>query len=253
MSPRVSVVTPAFNAEAFIDKTIESVCGQTYGNWELLVSDDGSTDSTKDRVASWERRDRRIRLIESSVNEGAGAARNKALTHAKGRFIAFLDADDMWHPEKLKKQIGYMDDSGAYFTYTAYRVVVGSRGPEARVVRAAPETTYHSLLKNTRIGCLTVVIDRERIANLSMPNIPVRQPLVTWLRLLKTYGPALGLDEVLATYRARKGSISSNKLRAAQGVWRVYREFEGLPLTPCLWYFANYAFRGFVRNLGVRR
>lgn len=247
-SPTVSVVTPAYNASEYIESTIESVREQTYPDWEMIVVDDGSQDDTKSRVAGTAAKDDRIKLIECNKNEGPGPARNRAMIQAGGKYVAFLDADDLWHPEKLERQLDFMAQSGAYFSYTAYQMLSNQNHQIQSIVPARARTSYADLLKNTNIGCLTVMIDMQKVDDLRMPNIPVRQPLVLWLKLLRTYGPANGLNEILASYRVREGSISRNKRRAALGVWRVYREFENLSLPYAAWYFTNYAVRGFLRN-----
>lgn len=246
--PTVSVITPAYNAADYIVPTIESVLEQSFADWEMLIVNDGSRDDTAERIAGKAAQDSRIRLIDSPSNEGPGPARNRALAQARGRYVAFLDGDDLWLPGKLERQLEFMEGTGSYFSYTAYDMVTGEGNRTLRTVRAAATTTYGGLLRNTNIGCLTVMIDTCVTGRLRMPDIPVRQPLVLWLRLLRTYGPAHGLDEVLARYRVREGSISRDKRRAALGVWRVYREFEKLPLPVAAWCFAQYAVRGFLRN-----
>jgi teichuronic acid biosynthesis glycosyltransferase TuaG len=246
--PLVSVITPAYNAASYIAETIESVIAQSHKDWELLVVDDGSSDGTAQIISEYAAKDQRVRLIQSPGNEGAGPARNRALAAARGRYIAFLDGDDIWLPQKLERQLRFMQTSGAYFTFTAYEMVSEAADKSLRTIRVPCTKSYRDLLANTNIGCLTVMLDTRRTGRVSMPAIPVRQPLVLWLRLLRTYGEAQGLDEVLARYRVRPGSISRNKRRAALGVWRVYREYERLPLLEAVWFFAHYALRGVARN-----
>jgi len=252
-NPEVSIITPAYNVEDYIGETISSVLDQTFESWELLIVDDCSTDHTVAVVKTWQAKDARIRLIESDTNKGPGPTRNTALTEASGRYIAFLDADDVWYRHKLEKQIEHMKQTGAYFSFTSYEIITGNEESQKRIVEAPFVVTYSDLLKNTNIGCLTVIVDRNVVGNISMPSIPTRQPLVLWLRLLRQYGPASGINDVLARYRIRNNSISSNKVKAAKGVWHVYREYEQLSMTRCLWFFCNYAFHGFCRNAGIKR
>jgi len=252
-NPEVSIITPAYNVEDYIEETISSVLQQTFESWEHIIVDDCSTDQTAAVVKGWREKDSRIRLIESDTNKGPGLTRNTALTVASGRYIAFLDADDAWYPLKLEKQIEYMKQTGSYFSFTSYEIIEGNEESKGRIVEAPLAVTYPDLLKNTNIGCLTVVVDRNVVGVISMPDIPTRQPLVLWLQLLRQFGPAKGINEVLARYRIRNNSVSSNKVKAAKGVWHVYREYEHLSLPLCLWFFCNYALNGFRRNAGISR
>ncbi len=250
---KVSIITPAFNAAAYIGQTIESVVAQTFSDWEMIVVDDGSSDDTLAIVRDWQARDGRIKLLINETNLGPGPSRNRAIDAAQGRFIAFLDSDDLWLPEKLQTQVDTMTRTGAYFTFTSYEVIGHDGHGLGKTVHAPAQISYRGLLKDTVIGCLTVMIDRNRVEKLAMPNIPSRQPLVLWLRLLREVGPAVGIDQILAKYRARAGSISSNKRSAAKNVWRVYREYERLGLVASLWYFINYAVNGSLRNRKIKR
>jgi len=251
--PTISIVTPTFNSQQFIDETIESVVNQTFPDWELILVDDGSTDSTVDHVKRWESEDPRIHLIENERNLGPGPSRNKAVDISRGRYVAYLDSDDVWLPSKLHTQLKHMQAHDAIFSFTSYEIMDEKSNDLGRQVIAPPELSYEELLQNTVIGCLTVVIDSDRSPPLLMPDIPSRQPLVLWLKILRETGPAFGIDEILARYRVRAGSISSDKVQAAKQVWRVYREYEHLALPTALRYFLSYAFRSGFRNIGLRR
>lgn len=241
--PLVSVITPAYNAERFIAETIESVLAQTYSNWEMIIVDDSSTDRTVEIVQTYVDRDERIKLHQLEKNSGSGIARNRAMDLAKGRFIAFLDSDDLWMPEKLERQIKFMLDNDIAFSFTKY-VRMKEDGTVTNAITDAPlKVTYDDLMKHCVIGCLTVVLDRSKIGEERMMEIRTRQDYVFWLTLTKKGFIAYGLPEVLAKYRLVEHSISSNKLKAARQNWRVYYKIEDQPLWKSIWYFSNYAVR----------
>lgn len=244
--PLVSIITPAYNAARFIGETIESVLAQTYKNWEMIIVDDCSTDDTREIVQSYQEKDSRIKLFTLDKNSGSGVARNKAMDEAKGRFIAFLDSDDLWYPEKLRRQIAFMLDNGVAFTFTKY-VRMKEDGTITNATTEAPLTVdYDTLMKHCVIGCLTVILDRKKIGEQRMLEIRTRQDYAFWLSLTRQGFIAYGLPEVLAKYRLVENSISSNKLKAARQNWRLYYEIENQPLWKSLWYFANYALRSVI-------
>ena len=237
-APLVSVVTPAWNAAATLPATLASVLAQTRPDWELLVADDGSTDASPAIAAAWAARDPRIRPLPGP-RQGPAAARNRAIRAARGRFLAFLDADDCWRPEKLARQLAFMEREKSAFSFTAYRRV-DAAGRDLGTVRAPAAVGYAGLLKGNVIGCLTAVVDTARFGKVEMPPLPLRQDYALWLALLRQGGEAHGLNEVLADYRVVPGSLSASKFRAARGTWAVLRA-EGLPLPRALWCFGHYA------------
>lgn len=240
-NPLVSVITPAYNAERFIHETIESVMAQTYPNWEMIIVDDQSTDRTAEIVQKYAEQDERIRLIILQENSGSAIARNTAMDHAKGRFFAFLDSDDMWTEEKLARQVAFMLDNDLAFTFTKY-MRVGEDGQETNAITEAPTRIgYDDLMKHCVIGCLTVMLDREKIGEERMVNIRTRQDYAFWLTLTKKGFYAYGLPEVLAKYRLVENSISSNKLKAAKQNWYVYHHIEKQSILKSMWYFSHYA------------
>ncbi len=237
----VSVITPAYNAERFIAEAIESVLEQTYKDWEMIIVDDQSTDQTVDIIKQYSQQDSRIKLIELEKNSGAAVARNTAMDHSKGRFFAFLDSDDKWVPEKLTKQLAFMQEKDYAFTFTKY-VRMQENGELTKGVSDAPKKlNYNQLMKHCVIGCLTVMLDREKIGEERMVNIRTRQDYAFWLALTNKGFYAYGLPEVLAEYRLVADSISSNKFKAAKQNWYLYREIEKQPLHKALWYFSHYA------------
>ncbi|HEX6593678.1 MAG TPA: glycosyltransferase family 2 protein [Bacillota bacterium] len=242
-NPLISVITPAYNAEKFIKQTIESVREQTYSNWEMIIVDDCSTDRTVEYVRQYEQRDQRIHLLKLEKNSGPGVARNTAMEHAEGRYIAFLDSDDLWYPEKLEKQLRFMQEKDIAFSFTKY-VRMREDGTLTNAVTEAPESVgYEDLMKHCVIGCLTVMLDRDKIGHLKMMDLRTRQDYVYWLTITKKGFRAYGLPEPLAKYRLVEGSISSNKWKAAKQNWYVYRHVEKQSLIKSLWYFANYAYK----------
>ncbi|MGE7940064.1 glycosyltransferase family 2 protein [Bacillus paramycoides] len=246
--PLVSIVTPSYNASSFIKETIQSVQSQSYTNWEMIIVDDVSKDNTRELIKEEIKKDNRIRLIELQENSGAAIARNTGINNAKGKYVAFLDSDDLWLPEKLEKQVFFMWDNGIAFSFTGYQVMDQDGSPTEKVVHVPEKINYNGLLKNTIIGCLTVMLDVEKLGKVQMPNIRTRQDTATWLKILKQGHYAYGLDEVLSKYRKVENSISSKKFKMAKMNWKLYREIEGLSVPKSAWCFINYALNGVVKH-----
>lgn len=247
--PVVSVIMPSYNAAAFIAASVESVQAQSYEDWELLIADDCSTDETYTIARRYAAEDGRVRASRLDSNSGAAAARNLALSAAQGRYVAFLDSDDLWKPEKLSRQLEFMRERGVAFTYTDYELMNETGELLGKRLRAPISLTYSQYLRNTAIGCLTVMVDREQTGDFRMPPIRSSQDMATWLLLLRRVGVAYGLGENLAEYRLVRGSNSSKKLKAAKDVWRVYREIEGLGVARSVYSFFGYAFNAVRKRL----
>lgn len=239
---KVSVITPVYNCEKFIAETINSVINQTYENWEMILIDDCSSDKSLEIVKHYMKLDKRIRLIKLKENSGVAVARNTGIKASSGRFIAFLDGDDLWEPNKLEIQIQFMIEKNIGFSFTSYYVMSEAGVNLNKTVRVPSEIDYNKLLKNTIIGCLTVVIDRDIIKDVNMPLIRTRQDFVTWLSILKKGYKAYGIDMPLSRYRLVKGSISSSKFKAAKRNWYVYRKIEKLSLFNAIVVFSGYVF-----------
>lgn len=246
-NPVISVVMPVYNGEAFIAESIRSVMQQSFHDWELIVVDDASADSSVDLVQVLCAEDGRIRLIQLEQNSGAAVARNAAFESARGRYIAFLDGDDLWLPHKLERQLAFMEQTGATFSFSAYEKI-DLNGNHLSTIGVPVRVMYKDMLKNSSIGCLTAMYDTHYFGNVYMPDIRKRQDLGLWLALLKRTAYAYGLNESLAKYRVRPGSISANKLSAAQYQWCLYRDVEKLSLLDSSYYFAHYAVRGLLRT-----
>lgn len=245
----VSVIMPTYNCGRFIEETVRSVLAQTVTDWELLIVDDGGTDNTRAVLAPYLARCPNIRYHCLPGNRGPAAARNKALDLARGKYIAFLDSDDLWHPDKLKKQIAFMERTGAPFSCTAYEQM-DEAGRRLGVVCIPPERTdYRKMIRlSNPIGNLTVMYDRERLGEFRVPDIRKRNDFALWLQILRRTEFCYGMPEALGTYRVRKDSVSSNKLGQAGYHWQLYRDIEGHSIPYCLWAMACWAW---VKGTGI--
>lgn len=247
MQELVSIITPTYNCSKFIEQTIESVLNQSYSNWEMIIVDDCSDDDTVKIAKRYSKEDQRIKVFYNKTNKGPALTRNKAIKIASGRFIAFLDGDDTWRPEKLKKQLKFQIKNKYAFTYTSFGRI-DEEGQKIGKTNAPSELTYDDLIKTCPIGCLTVIYDTLYFDKQFMPIIDKRQDYALWLKLLRKVDKAYGLNEVLADYRIHSNSISSNKLHAAKYQWLVYRKKENLPFHKALYAFSFYTFHGFIRK-----
>jgi glycosyltransferase len=242
----VTIIMPSYNSENFIIESIESVLAQTYSNWELIIVDDCSPDDSNKIIAKYIDSDSRIKLIKLQKNSGPAIARNMAIETANGRYIAFLDSDDVWLPNKLEKQIKFMQDNDLAFTYSSYKLV-GEDNEGLGLFITKDKISYFDMLKTCSVGCLTAIYDTEKIGKQYMPLILKRQDYGLWLKILKLIGETRGILEPLATYRIRKNSVSSNKVKAAKYQWKIYREIEKLSFLKSLYYFAFYAYNGIIK------
>lgn len=242
----VSIITPSYNSSKFIAKTIESVLAQTYENWEMIIIDDCSHDSTNEIIEEYIKKDSRVKLIKLERNSGPAVARNRAIEEANGRYIAFLDADDLWLPQKLEKQIKFMSDNDLVFTYSSY-YLIDEYDNNLGVFTTKEAITYNSMLKTSSVGCSTAIYDTHKLGKIYMPNIPKRQDYGLWLKILKKIGSTKGILEPLVKYRMRKNSVSSNKLKVVRYQWKIYREFEKLDVFRSAYYFAHYALNGIMK------
>jgi len=247
--PLVSIITPSYNSQRFIEACVESAKAQSYKNWEMIIVDDCSTDKSVETVERLMLSDSRIKLVLLSQNVGAANARNRALEKAQGEYIAFLDSDDLWEEKKLEKQIAFMQKHKYAFTFTAYVPISEDTTRTYAVVNVPNEIDYAGYCKNTIIGCLTVIIDREQTGDFRMPVIKSSQDMALWLLLMKRGFKAYGFNEVLAKYRLVATSNTSKKIDAVKDVWRVYREIEGLSLLKSGWYFVHYIFNAIKKRV----
>lgn len=248
----ISIVTPVYNAENYILETIRMVLRQTYDNWELLLVDDGSTDQSAQVIQTCleQNPDPRIRLIRLERNGGAAAARNRGIEEAKGRYLAYLDADDIWLPQKLQKELDFMEQKQAAFVCCSYEFGDENAKGTGKIVHVPPQLTYRQALSRTVIFTTTVLFDLTKLT-----KEQIRMPLVksedtaSWWRILRQGYTAYGLDEVLAIYRRPKKSLSSNKLEAMRRIWNLYRKQEQLGVLQSAWYFCFWAWRATMRRI----
>ena len=244
-APLVSIVTPVYNAADFLDQTIKTVQAQTYENWELLLIDDVSSDNSLEIIKAAQKDDVRIKLIQQPKNAGAAKARNAGTLAAKGRFIAFLDADDLWVPEKLEKQVGFALSNEYAFVFSSYQFADEAGEPTAAPVTIPTDITYEQSLKNPIIWTSTVLLDVDLISRdlMLMPDVRRGQDAATWWRILReTKIKAYGMQESLAYYRRTNASLSANKMKAIKRTWYLYRNVEKLNLVKSSFVFCFYAF-----------
>lgn len=225
MSELVSIIMPSYNTAKFISETIESVLAQTYTNWELIIVDDCSTDNTDEVVKSF-LSDNRIKYIKNEKNSGAAVSRNRALREAKGKWIAFLDSDDLWMPDKLQKQIAFMKENDYHFSYTNYVEINEASIPNGRIITGPKRIPKRGMYNYCWMGCLTVMYDAETIGLIQIADIKKNNDYAMWLKACKKADCYL-LDEVLAKYRKRSGSISNHGYtKLIKWHYKLYREAE---------------------------
>lgn len=239
----VSIITPSYKSVKFISQTIESVLNQTYQDWEMIIVDDVSPDNSNEIIEKYIKKDDRIKLIKLEKNGGPAVARNRAIEEASGRYIAFLDADDLWMPGKLEKQIKFMVNNNIVLSYSSYDLIDEDNNDLGTFI-TKPKVNYSDLLKTNSIGCLTAIYDTEKIGKVLMPDIIKRQDYGLWLNILKKTDHAKGILESLAKYRIMKNSVSSNKFVAAKYVWKIFRDVEKLNIFKSCYYFCFYVYNG---------
>jgi teichuronic acid biosynthesis glycosyltransferase TuaG len=245
----ISIITPSYKSKRFILETIRSVLSQTYKNWEMIIVDDHSPDNSSEYIENIIQNEDRIKLIKLDKNIGAAEARNKALEVANGKYIAFLDSDDIWLPNKLEKQIKFMQDNNYSFTFSNYTPFSEDGKKEYSIIKVPNMIDYSGYCKNTIIGCLTVVIDKERVGDFRMPNIRSSHDMALWLLIMKRGFKAYGIQENLAKYRLVSSSNTAKKSKAIREVWDVYRKVEKLSILKSSWYFINYIYNSFKKRM----
>ncbi|MCX2869418.1 glycosyltransferase family 2 protein [Kluyvera cryocrescens] len=235
----VSIIMPTFNSSSTVADSIKSVLEQSYSNWELLITDDCSTDDTLGIIQSFSDRDSRIKVFQNTENSGAGISRNNSISMAKGRFIAFLDSDDMWFKDKLFEQINFMLENDYALTYTNY-IKVDENNNVKGEIHPPLDVTYQQLLKSNVIGCLTAIYDVDKIGKVYMPAIRKRQDMALWLKILQVIPKAHCLPKELAIYKEGHQSLSSNKVKILYSQWVFYRNYLNFGVLKSLWYFQFY-------------
>lgn len=248
MEELVSIIMPNYNGGKYLKETLESVLAQTYTNWELLFVDDCSTDNSLEIINEYQARDERIKIFKKEKNTGAAQSRNYALREAKGRWIAFLDSDDLWREDKLEKQINFMKENECAFSFSWYEVINAESEKLNAFCPNQKEYTYKDILKHCSIGCLTAVYDREIIGIVYMPVEAIkREDFACWLSILRNGKTAKCLPETLAFYRVHSNSVSSNKFKMIKWQWNVYRKVERLSFIKSCYYMAHWAIKGVLK------
>ena len=248
----VSIIVPVYNVEKYIVETMSSVRAQSYVEWELLLVNDCSTDKTVQVIEEYlaQVKDERICLINQASNAGAAKARNTGLEKSAGRYVAYLDSDDLWEPEKLEHQISFMRDKDIAFSFTGYEFADENGKGLGKIVHVPEMLNYRQALKNTTIFTTTVMFDSKKIAKdmLKMPEVK-SEDTALWWKVLRNGYIAYGLDENLVRYRRAGKSLSSNKLEAIRRIWNLYRNVEGLGLFASMWNFCFWAVRAVARRV----
>ena len=247
--PVVSIIMPSYNAEQYIAESIQSVIAQTFPDWELVITDDRSSDNTVTIIQSFSEQDPRICFQVAETHSGIAGTRNLCIARARGRFVSFLDNDDLWVPEKLEKQLRFMKEHDCSFSYSAYELMKEDGTPKGKVIKTAGVIDYNKYLRNTIIGSGTIMLDTIKTGPLTMPDNATSDDMALWCRILKAGHKAYPINEVLMKYRVRSNSASANKWKAAKDVWLVYRKQEHLSFFKAVACFIGYAFNAVVKRI----
>lgn len=242
----VSIITPVYQAERFIERTILSVLAQSYQNWEMILIDDCSHDKSAEIIQKFVEKDKRIKYLRLETNSGAAVARNKAIEIAQGEYLAFLDSDDLWEPLKLEKQLEFMKEKNSNFSFTRIKIIDSNNNTIKEAIPIPLKVDYNYLLKRTVIATSTVIINRHNITNFSMPLRRGGQDYATWLQLLRNIDYAYGLNECLTLYRVSSHSLSSNKFSSIRQVYEIQTEDEHISKIKAIYntfFFCVYAFK----------
>lgn len=245
--PLVTVITPAYNAEAFIKETIDSVLAQSVLSWEMIVIDDGSTDRTQEIVAKYAQTDARIRLIVNESNMGVARTRNRGMDLFQGRYVAFLDSDDYWEPQMLEKMVARAEETEADIIYCSYSLVDESGKKVCNDFIVPEKTNFEESIVRSVITCSTVLITAELAKNNRFPTDMYHEDIAMWFRILRDGGTACGVPEVLASYRQRKNSRSGDKLISAVRRWPIYRKHLEMSFFQSVKTMIGYAYYGLIK------
>ena len=244
----ISVIIPAYNNENYLILAVESVLTQTYQDFEIIIIDDRSTDNTLRVAIELASKDSRLKVISNPKNLGVVGSRNKGFAAATGEYIAFLDSDDIWLPDKLEKQIELMERNSFDLCYTAYSFIDADGGEFGKTYNVPESTSFSKMLRENVIGCSTVVVRKNLTNDVKMREEYAHEDYVMWLELLRGGARAGGINEPLVLYRKTEQGRSFNKLNAAKGRFYIYRDFLGLSLPKSIFYFAIYAVNGIIKH-----
>lgn len=247
MNDLVSIITPTYNSEKYIRETIQSVQNQTYPSWEMIIVDDCSTDNTIQIIEEIQKTDARIRLVKSEKNAGPAISRNKGIERATGKYMTFLDADDIWFEDFIQNSIETIQKQGVHFVFSSYRRADEELNFIYTDFIVPQKVTYTDILKSNSISCLTAFVDIETLGKKFMPEVYKRQDMGLWLKYLKEIPYAYGIQEPKAIYRIRKNSLSRNKSNLIKYQWQFYRKVERLSVIQSSYYMVHWAVRGFLK------
>ncbi|MET7028792.1 glycosyltransferase family 2 protein [Sediminicola luteus] len=247
MTPKVSIVTPTYNSEKYIEETIKSVLNQSYTNWEIIIIDDKSSDNTSEIVKAYQLKDTRIYFFQLQENSGSAIARNTGIERATGDFLTFLDADDIWMPNFIEVSINVSTKKKCPFVFSSYKRFDENLNPLLKDFIVPDKVTYTDILKSNPISCLTAFINIKQLGKKYMPNLRKRQDFGLWLQYLKDIDFALGIKEPLAIYRIRKSSLSRNKRSLIKYQWLFYYKIEKLNFFYSVYYLVNWMVRGYFK------
>ena len=245
----VSIVTPMYNSEKYIRETVQSVKRQTYPHWEMIIVDDRSTDCSVEIVRELEAEDSRIRLTVLEENSGPAVARNTGIEKATGRYIIFLDSDDLWFPHLLETEVSYIREKDDAIVFASYERADESLQNNIGPFIVPKRVTYRDLLKSCHISCLTGMYDTQKVGKVYMPDFYKREDYGLWLAILKQGFTAWGIQEPLALYRIRENSVSRNKWEVAFRQLQYYRQEEGLSEAKSIYYFGWYLVSAFKKYI----
>jgi glycosyltransferase involved in cell wall biosynthesis len=248
MNDLVSIIMPTYKCGRFIEESIKSVQTQTCQNWELIIVDDCSEDGTSEIVMRLKEQDERISLYHNAKNSGAAVTRNAALRHAKGRWIAFLDSDDMWLPSKLAQQLPMFQDNRTAVVYSNYEKIDEKGKRSARIVIAPPQVDYNKMLYSNYIGNLTGIFDVRKVGKNYFRQIR-HEDYAFWLSVLKSGYIARSTQTITALYRVRSSSLSANKLRLLSWQWNILRNVEHISFFRAIGFYITYAYNAFFKNM----
>lgn len=243
----VSIITPTFNSANYIAETIQSVQNQTYLHWELIIVDDGSTDHTISIIQEIQKVEPRIQLIRQEKNVGPAITRNKGIELAKGNYLTFLDADDLWFSNFIENSINTIEKTKIPFVFSSYRRSDEVLNFVYSDFIVPQKVTYSDILKTNSISCLTAFLDIEVLGKKFMPIIHKRQDMGLWLQYLKEIPYAYGIQEPKAIYRIRKNSLSRKKSDLIKYQWQFYRKVEKLSVIHSAYYMMHWMVRGFLK------
>lgn len=251
----VSIITPVYACEQYIGQTINSVLAQSYPNWEMILVDDCTPDSSAEIIKQYQASDPRIKYVKLQQNSGAAVARNTGLEVAQGRYIAYLDADDIWLPNKLERQLSFMRENNAVFTCCDYEKIESDGTLLNKIVHMPKAITYEQLLRNTIIQTVGVIVDTKFVDQglLVMPHVRRGQDSATWLQMLRNGVEFMGQNEVLAQYRRVPQSLSANKFSAMKRTWYLYRGVEKLPLLKSIRCMIGWAWHASLKRIYIKK